>query len=183
MLVGEAANVAREAGRQLGHFSREQVMPGVKASYGKYAAPYVDKSKQFSKQVLSDKVVPDRRCRRRFRAVRVGCRERHALAACRRQGIRPARRRHLRQEGRQVRRTGVEEARRQAGRARPAEAGHRRRRRDRDHPRRRRRRRRRCTPRGRRCAPTTSSGLPTTRCARPTLEPARINASEARVDA
>lgn len=58
VLVGEAANVAREAGRQLGNFHREQVIPGVQASYGKYAAPYVDRGKQFSKQVLSDKVVP-----------------------------------------------------------------------------------------------------------------------------
>jgi hypothetical protein len=58
VLVGEAANIAREAGRQLGNFGREQVVPGVKGGYGRYAAPYVDKSKQFSKQVLSDKVVP-----------------------------------------------------------------------------------------------------------------------------
>jgi hypothetical protein len=58
VLVGEAANVAREATRQLGHLNREYVIPGVQAGYGKYAQPYVDKSKQFSKQVLSDKVVP-----------------------------------------------------------------------------------------------------------------------------
>ena len=58
VLVGEAANVAREATRQLGHLNREYVIPGVQASYGKYAAPYVDKSKKFSKQVLSEKVVP-----------------------------------------------------------------------------------------------------------------------------
>src|SRR5918995_1280232 len=58
VLVGEAANIAREASRQLGHFNREQIIPGVQASYGRYAAPYVDRSKQFSKQVLSDKVVP-----------------------------------------------------------------------------------------------------------------------------
>jgi hypothetical protein len=58
VLVGEAATIAREAGRQLGNFGREQVVPGVKGGYGRYAAPYVDKSKQFSKQVLSDKVVP-----------------------------------------------------------------------------------------------------------------------------
>lgn len=58
VLVGEAANVAREATRQLGHLNREYVIPGVQASYGRYAAPYVDKSKQYSKQVLSDKVVP-----------------------------------------------------------------------------------------------------------------------------
>ena len=58
VLVGEAANVAREATRQLGHLNRELVIPGVQASYGKYAAPYVDKGMQFSKQVLTDKVVP-----------------------------------------------------------------------------------------------------------------------------
>jgi len=58
VLVGEAANIAREASRQLGHFGREQVVPSVQAGYGKYAAPYVDKGMQFSKNVLSDKVVP-----------------------------------------------------------------------------------------------------------------------------
>ncbi|MET0829371.1 MAG: DNA helicase [Microbacterium sp.] len=58
VLVSEAAEVAREARRQLGHLNREYVIPGVQAGYGKYAAPYVDKSKQFSKQVLSEKVVP-----------------------------------------------------------------------------------------------------------------------------
>jgi hypothetical protein len=58
MIVSEAAEVAREARRQLGHLNREYVIPGVQAGYGKYAAPYVDKSKQFSKQVLSEKVVP-----------------------------------------------------------------------------------------------------------------------------
>jgi len=58
VLVGEAANIAREAGRQLGNFGREQVVPGVKGGYGRYAAPYVDRSKQFSKQVLADRVVP-----------------------------------------------------------------------------------------------------------------------------
>jgi hypothetical protein len=58
VLVSEAANVAREAGRQLGHFGREQVVPGVKDGYGNYVAPYVGKGVQFSKQVLSDKVVP-----------------------------------------------------------------------------------------------------------------------------
>lgn len=58
VLVGEAANVAREASRQLGNFGREQVIPGVQSGYGNYVAPYVDKSVQFSKHVLSDKVVP-----------------------------------------------------------------------------------------------------------------------------
>lgn len=58
VLVGEAANVAREASRQLGYYGREQVVPQVQATYGKYAAPVVDKSKEFSRRVLSDKVVP-----------------------------------------------------------------------------------------------------------------------------
>ena len=59
MLVGEAASVAREAGRQLGNFHREQVIPGVQASYGKYAAPYVDKSDAvLASRCCHDKVVP-----------------------------------------------------------------------------------------------------------------------------
>jgi hypothetical protein len=58
VLVGEAATIAREAGRQLGHFGREQIVPGVQAGYGRYAAPYVDKSKQFSRHILTDTVVP-----------------------------------------------------------------------------------------------------------------------------
>ncbi|NII69437.1 DNA helicase [Microbacterium ulmi] len=58
VLVGEAATVAREAGRQLGNYSREQVVPQVQATYGKYAAPYVDRGMSVSKQVFNDKVVP-----------------------------------------------------------------------------------------------------------------------------
>ncbi len=46
VLVGEAATVAREASRQLGHYGREQVKPQVQAGYDKYAAPYVDKGKR-----------------------------------------------------------------------------------------------------------------------------------------
>jgi hypothetical protein len=65
ILVGEAANVAREASRQLGHLRREQVVPQVQATYGKYAAPVVDRGAQFvdqgvqaSKNVLEKKIVP-----------------------------------------------------------------------------------------------------------------------------
>lgn len=58
VLVGEAAAVAREAGRQLGNFNREQVVPQVQASYAKYAAPYVDRGMKISKDVLEHKVVP-----------------------------------------------------------------------------------------------------------------------------
>ncbi|GAB3603241.1 DNA helicase [Microbacterium aureliae] len=58
ILVGEAAAVAREAGRQLGTYGREDLGPQVQAGYEKYAAPYVDRSVAFSKHVLADKVVP-----------------------------------------------------------------------------------------------------------------------------
>ena len=54
VLVGEAASVAREASRQLGHFGREQVKPQVQAGYEKYAAPYVDKGKK----VVNSTVIP-----------------------------------------------------------------------------------------------------------------------------
>lgn len=58
VLLGESANVAREAGRQLGNFGREQVGPSVQAGYEKYAAPYVDKGAKFSRHLLADRVVP-----------------------------------------------------------------------------------------------------------------------------
>lgn len=54
VLVGEAASVAREASRQLGHFGREQVAPQVQAGYDKYAAPYVDKGKK----VVNGTIIP-----------------------------------------------------------------------------------------------------------------------------
>ncbi|MEJ1154254.1 MULTISPECIES: DNA helicase [Microbacterium] len=49
-LVGEAADIAREASRQLNHYGREQVAPQVQAGYAK--------SVDYSKQILSDRVVP-----------------------------------------------------------------------------------------------------------------------------
>ena len=58
VLVGEAANVAREAGRQLGNYNRETVVPAVQANYEKYAAPYVDKGVKLSRRVYSDRIVP-----------------------------------------------------------------------------------------------------------------------------
>jgi hypothetical protein len=58
VLVGEAANVAREAGRQLGHYNREQFVPAVQSGYERYAAPYVDRGVKVSKKVLSENVVP-----------------------------------------------------------------------------------------------------------------------------
>ncbi len=58
VLVGEAASVAREASRQLGNYSREQVVPQVQDKYNQYAAPYVDRGLKVSKQVINDRVVP-----------------------------------------------------------------------------------------------------------------------------
>jgi hypothetical protein len=54
VLVGEASSVAREAGRQLGHYGREQLKPQVQAGYNKYAAPYVDKGKH----VVNGTIIP-----------------------------------------------------------------------------------------------------------------------------
>ncbi|MBB6390288.1 DNA helicase [Microbacterium thalassium] len=58
VLAGEAADLAREARRQIGNYNREQIVPSVQAGYAKYAAPYVDKSAKYSKHVLEDKIVP-----------------------------------------------------------------------------------------------------------------------------
>lgn len=58
VLVGHAADVAREAGRQLGNFSREQVGPVVQDTYNRRVAPVVDQSVRFGKHVVDDKVVP-----------------------------------------------------------------------------------------------------------------------------
>ncbi len=58
VLVGEAASVAREAGRQLGNYGREQVAPTVKDKYERYAAPAVDRTVTFGKHVFEDGVVP-----------------------------------------------------------------------------------------------------------------------------
>lgn len=58
VLLGQAGEVAREAGRQLGNYNREQVVPTVQHTYEKYAAPYVNQGLQTSKKVYNDKVVP-----------------------------------------------------------------------------------------------------------------------------
>ncbi len=58
VLVGHAADVAREAGRQLGNFNREQVMPTVHDSYERHLAPTVDRGVKFGKHVVDDRVVP-----------------------------------------------------------------------------------------------------------------------------
>jgi hypothetical protein len=58
VLLGESADMAREAGRQLGNYNREHVVPAVQEGYGTYVAPYVDKGVRATQHVLSDKVVP-----------------------------------------------------------------------------------------------------------------------------
>lgn len=58
VLVGHAADVAREAGRQLGHFNREQVLPVVQDAYNRRLAPTVDRGMKVGKHVVDDKVVP-----------------------------------------------------------------------------------------------------------------------------
>jgi len=45
VLVGEAAGIAREAGRQLGNYRREQVAPTVAAKYSETLGPVVSKTK------------------------------------------------------------------------------------------------------------------------------------------
>lgn len=57
-LVGQAADIAREAGRQLGNFNREQVVPAVQDTYNRKLAPTVDRSVRFGRHVVDDKVVP-----------------------------------------------------------------------------------------------------------------------------
>ncbi|MEV7632791.1 DNA helicase [Microbacterium sp. NPDC089318] len=58
VLVGNAADIAREAGRQLGNFNREQVLPTVHDSYERHLAPTVDRSVKFGKHVVDERVVP-----------------------------------------------------------------------------------------------------------------------------
>ena len=50
--------VAREAGRQLGNFNREQIVPVVQDTYNRRVAPVVDRSVKAGKHVVDDKVVP-----------------------------------------------------------------------------------------------------------------------------
>lgn len=58
VLFGEAGDVARQAGRQIGYYGREQVVPTVQASYDRYAVPAIEKGVDFSKHVLTDRIVP-----------------------------------------------------------------------------------------------------------------------------
>lgn len=58
VIVGHAADVAREASRQLGNLGREQVLPVVQDTYNRRVAPVVDRGVKIGKHVVDDKVVP-----------------------------------------------------------------------------------------------------------------------------
>ena len=58
VILNEVGTVAREAGRQLDNYRKEQVVPTVAATYDKYAAPYVERSATVSRKFLNGKVVP-----------------------------------------------------------------------------------------------------------------------------
>lgn len=58
ILVGQAGDVAREAGRQLGRYNREHIVPAAQHSYEKYAAPYVGKGTDAGRKVLNGAIVP-----------------------------------------------------------------------------------------------------------------------------
>lgn len=58
VLLGQAGDIAREAGRQLGNYNREQVVPTVQEGYQKYAAPYVDQGVRTSKKFYNQNLVP-----------------------------------------------------------------------------------------------------------------------------
>lgn len=58
VILGQAGDVAREAGRQLGNYSREHVVPTVQHGYEKYAAPYVQQGLKTSARVYNHRVAP-----------------------------------------------------------------------------------------------------------------------------
>jgi len=58
VLVGHAADVAREASRQLADLGREQVLPVVQDTYNRRVAPVVDRGVKMGRHVVDDKVVP-----------------------------------------------------------------------------------------------------------------------------
>lgn len=45
-LLTEAGDLARNAGRQLNNYGREQIAPAINANYERYAAPIVDRSRR-----------------------------------------------------------------------------------------------------------------------------------------
>ena len=58
VLMDQVGGVAREAGRQLSNYNREQVQPAIHDGYEKYAAPYVEKGARAGRRVYNNGVVP-----------------------------------------------------------------------------------------------------------------------------
>ncbi|MBS1672549.1 MAG: DNA helicase [Actinobacteria bacterium] len=58
VVAGEAVGVAREAGRQLDNFRREQVVPAVQDVYEHRVVPAVDRGVKFSRDVVDNRVIP-----------------------------------------------------------------------------------------------------------------------------
>lgn len=58
VLVGEAAGIAREAGRQLGKYSREDFVPTVQHTYNDRVAPVIGKAGRASRDFVGAKVIP-----------------------------------------------------------------------------------------------------------------------------
>ena len=77
VLVGEAADVAREAGRQLGNYSREQVVPQCPGAVRPVRRSVCRQGRQGLEAGLDRQGRARRGRRRRLGAVGVGCRERH----------------------------------------------------------------------------------------------------------
>ncbi|WP_300267992.1 DNA helicase [Microbacterium sp.] len=57
-LVGHAANVAREASRQLGNVGREQVLPAVQETYNRHFAPSINRGVKAGREAMDKKVLP-----------------------------------------------------------------------------------------------------------------------------
>ena len=58
VLVGEAAGIAREASRQLGHYSREQVVPTVQHTYNDRVLPAINTAGRASRDFVGNRVIP-----------------------------------------------------------------------------------------------------------------------------
>lgn len=57
-VAGHAAKVARDAGRQLGNYSREEVFPAVQTAYEQRIVPAVNRGVNATRNVLDKTIVP-----------------------------------------------------------------------------------------------------------------------------
>ncbi|WP_317451878.1 hypothetical protein [Microbacterium sp. NIBRBAC000506063] len=57
-VAGQAAQIARAAGRQLGTVTREDVLPAVHDSYERHVAPVVNRGVNASRKVVDKTIVP-----------------------------------------------------------------------------------------------------------------------------